>query len=272
MAESAINRSEAVARLKQRFLGPDRGKPERDNCLRFLRTALTEAGFEITGDFKTDALQWRKIAGRAEPLDVAAFRWVTGDYHVALMIDHRWAIQSSDRTNGIANIEITREPWAERVVSEAEGQPLNAPQTEIAKRVGIKNPENVRIVLCEKLPAPDDSEIREAYFRADFFSLAVALTIGHVIWVKRSENKPPVAGLINAGSTSRYDLDRIWLNRQADNQISRLVLSHELRHVQQYEAVGSIALCTAKMLHELSRAGYVDSRYERDARNYELAD
>jgi hypothetical protein len=49
------------------------------------------------------------------------------------------------------------------------------------------------------------------------------------------------------------------------------LLSHELRHVAQYEAAGGIAPFLAKHLVDLVQHGYDDSPYEVDARAHERA-
>ena len=48
------------------------------------------------------------------------------------------------------------------------------------------------------------------------------------------------------------------------------ILSHELRHVAQYEQAGGIAPFLATHLANLAQHGYHDSPYEVDARAHEL--
>jgi hypothetical protein len=52
---------------------------------------------------------------------------------------------------------------------------------------------------------------------------------------------------------------------------SRRLLSHELRHVHQYEDAGSIAAYIPRYLGQIVDVGYFDAPFERDARAHELA-
>jgi hypothetical protein len=131
--------------------------------------------------------------------------------------------------------------WFERGVAQADGIPLDKAGIRIAKTVGVKHPERVRVVQCEEqLPIPDNQDARDAYFK--FFREAVAVTIGYVVWVRRKSMQDP--------------------------RIARLILSHELRHVQQFEQTSSIAEFVTNLLKEINCSGYRDSFYERDARNH----
>ena len=48
------------------------------------------------------------------------------------------------------------------------------------------------------------------------------------------------------------------------------LLSHELRHVHQYEQAGSAKAFLSRYISEIMRFGYMDSPYEVDARNHEV--
>jgi hypothetical protein len=48
------------------------------------------------------------------------------------------------------------------------------------------------------------------------------------------------------------------------------LLSHEFRHVHQYEKAGSIELFIEEYLRQIFHYGYVDSPYEIDARAHEF--
>ena len=52
----------------------------------------------------------------------------------------------------------------------------------------------------------------------------------------------------------------------------RRLLSHECRHVFQYEQAGSIALFLPLYLDAIVRVGYENCPFEQDARAHELAD
>ena len=55
-------------------------------------------------------------------------------------------------------------------------------------------------------------------------------------------------------------------------QMCRRLLSHECRHVFQYEQAGSIASFLPRYLESVIQVGYWDCPFERDARAHELAD
>jgi hypothetical protein len=40
-------------------------------------------------------------------------QFIGQEFHVGLMLDRRWAMQSSSATFGVARIEITRHPWVD---------------------------------------------------------------------------------------------------------------------------------------------------------------
>src|SRR4030095_10426308 len=85
-----------------------------DGCMRFIRRALKEFCIEIEGTKAgalRDAKKFKKV-DRGELGTVIVWNDVTFvDFHVGLMLDRRWAAQSSRATNGVGRIEITREPW-----------------------------------------------------------------------------------------------------------------------------------------------------------------
>jgi len=68
---------------------------------------------------------------------------------------------------------------------------------------------------------------------------ASGMTLGHAIFVRRGE--------------------------ESDVRL----MSHELRHVAQYEAAGGVAAFLAKHLADLAAHGYEDSPFEVDARAHE---
>jgi hypothetical protein len=54
--------------------------------------------------------------------------------------------------------------------------------------------------------------------------------------------------------------------------LSLRLLSHEYRHVHQYETGGSIASFVAEYLQQIALCGYGDAPLERDAKAHELSD
>jgi hypothetical protein len=97
------------------------GQPyeEPDGCIIFVKRALLEFGVEIDGRpgladarlFVTvrqgglgTVIVWKGVSvtmGAGEPR-----------FHVGLMLDRRWALQSCKGTNGVGRVEVTRNPWA----------------------------------------------------------------------------------------------------------------------------------------------------------------
>lgn len=133
--------------------------------------------------------------------------------------------------------------WAEaRARKAAEvGSALTPEEQGIARAVGVAKPERVRIeIVGDRLPMPDDPVLRAAAIRAGLLGPGmVGLTLGHSIFICRGHR-------------------------------TRRLLSHELRHVHQYEQHGSIAAFLPVYLAQVLQAGYEDAALERDARAHEL--
>jgi uncharacterized protein YqgQ len=121
-----------------------------------------------------------------------------------------------------------------------EGIPLTKEQIEIAKQVGVNQPEKVKIHEVSKIPFPENEQLSEAASQIGFLNEAMkGLTLGHSIYICKGEN-----------------------NIQ--------LLSHELRHVYQYEAFGSIPEFLVEYLKQIVLVGYENSLLEQDARNHEI--
>ena len=94
------------------------GEPyeEPEGCLTFLKRALAELGVEIEGTmeaYKRDFKLFRKVdRGHLGTMIVWKLFGGEHEFHVGLMLDQRWALQSSKITNGVGRVEITRAPWA----------------------------------------------------------------------------------------------------------------------------------------------------------------
>lgn len=123
------------------------------------------------------------------------------------------------------------------------GTPLNAAEVEIARAVGVAVPERVRVeIVGERLPMPDEPALREAALQAGLLAPGmVGLTLGYSIFICRGHK-------------------------------TRRLLSHELRHVHQYEQHGSIAGFLPVYLEQVIEVGYRDAAFERDARAHEVPD
>ena len=132
--------------------------------------------------------------------------------------------------------------WAQRVSAQAAltGAKLSPDEIRIASRVGVSSPGKVRIAVGKPFPYPEDPVLRSAAMQTGMLGPTMAgLTLGHTIFV----SAPPSIRLI----------------------------SHELRHVAQYEAAGSIQAFLSAYLAQIVHFGYEDAPYEVDARSHELS-
>ena len=97
------------------------GEPyeEPDGCMRFLKRALAVLGVEIEGTAAAMDHD-RRLFNQVDSGELGTvIMWdslVVCDneykFHVGLMLDQRWALQSSPATNGVGRVEITRAPWS----------------------------------------------------------------------------------------------------------------------------------------------------------------
>ena len=121
------------------------------------------------------------------------------------------------------------------------GVPPDAELKSIAQRVGVREPERIRIHLVDALPLPEEPRLREAALQTGLLSPSiVGLTLGHSILV---------------------------VHGHADKRL----LSHEFRHVFQYETLGSIEGFLPVYLQQLVAHGYTAAPLEQDARAHEVA-
>ena len=132
--------------------------------------------------------------------------------------------------------------WAEvRAKRAAEvGSPLTDDEKGIARAVGVTNPDLVRIeIVGDRLPMPDDPVLQAAATQAGLLGPGmVGLTLGHSIFVCQGHK-------------------------------TRRLVSHELRHVYQYEQHGSIAAFLPVYLAQVLQVGYQNAAFEQDARAHE---
>ena len=132
--------------------------------------------------------------------------------------------------------------WAHAMEGEAmrTGRPLDVATQSLARELGVREPRRVRVVVVDRVPLPDEPALRAAALQVGLSqSTATGITLGHAIFVRRGS--------------------------EADVRL----LSHELRHVAQYEAAGGIPAFLAKHLVDLATHGYEDSPFEVDARAHE---
>lgn len=132
--------------------------------------------------------------------------------------------------------------WAQGEESAAlrAGKPLPAQLQAIAKGNGVKLPQNIRLVVVDEIPLPREQPLAGAAARLGLASSwAAGLTLGYAVFVARGYEADP------------------------------RILSHELRHVAQYEACGGIPRFLGVHLADMLERGYQDSRFEVDARAHE---
>lgn len=132
--------------------------------------------------------------------------------------------------------------WAEdhSAQVQAEGIPLTAEQIDIAKQVGVTSPEKIKILMTDKIPFPQHEQLSAAAKQIGFLSEEMkGLTLGHSIYL-------------------------------CEDMLNDQVLSHELRHVYQYEVFGSIQGFLVEYLKQIVLVGYENSLLEQDARQHEL--
>jgi hypothetical protein len=133
--------------------------------------------------------------------------------------------------------------WAEHQsqVAIERGLPLQEPGLALALRVGVRQPERIRVSVVDRLPIPDDVILRSAAIQTGLLGPnMIGLTLGYAV-------------LICRGHEAR----------------SR-VLSHEFRHVHQYEVAGSIAGFLPRYLRQIVAYGYANAPLEIDACTHEL--
>lgn len=134
--------------------------------------------------------------------------------------------------------------WAEATAEYAamSGRPLEAAEQALARRVGVVQPDKIRLLVVDQMPYPEHPLLQVAAMATDFLGpQSLGLTLGHTVVVRRGHE-----------STRLY--------------------SHEFRHVHQYEQAGSIAAFLPVYLEQLVEDGYADAPLEQDARAHEIAD
>lgn len=134
--------------------------------------------------------------------------------------------------------------WAQARALEVsqEGTALNEDGIAIARRAGVQRPELVRIAIVDSLPLPEEAHLKAAALQTGLLGPGmVGLTLGHSVFICRGHQ-------------------------------TRRLLSHELRHVYQYEVHGSIAEFLPVYLQQIADVGYANAPFEIDAREHEQGD
>ncbi len=131
--------------------------------------------------------------------------------------------------------------WAEAQSLEirAGGQSLNEEEIALARAVGVISPQYIRVKLVECLPLPEDAELREVALAAGLLGPGmIGLTLGYGIYL-------------------------------CHGHVANRLLSHECRHVYQYESAGSISAYLPVYLGQIAEYGYEAAPLEIDARSHE---
>ncbi len=132
--------------------------------------------------------------------------------------------------------------WAEQEATRVaqSGAALTEQGQELARRVGVRNPERIRVLIVDALPLPDEPALRAAALEVGMLGPDMTgLTLGHSVFIRQGYG-------------------------------TRELLSHEFRHVHQYEEAGSIAAFLPRYLAQVVQLGYTDAPLEQDARAYEI--
>lgn len=120
------------------------------------------------------------------------------------------------------------------------GSPLSDDEFQLAKAVGVACPGKIRIKAVQSLPLPDDPEMRRVAIETGLLGPEmIGVTFGYGIFVR-------------------------------DGCVTNRLISHECRHVYQYEQAGSIEAFLPEYLRQIATVGYHDAPFEIDARRHEL--
>ena len=131
--------------------------------------------------------------------------------------------------------------WAEAQYSTIaqEGQPLNEVLLAVARSVGVLHPKLIRVSEVPSLPLPEDIELKQAALATGLLGPGmVGLTLGYGVYICQGHGNVRL-------------------------------LSHEFRHVHQYEQAGSIADFLPVYLQQIVTFGYNNAPFEIDARAHE---
>ena len=121
----------------------------------------------------------------------------------------------------------------------ATGRPLIQQELALATAVGVRSPDRVRVAEVLVFPQPSHPELRVAADQTGLLGPNMAgVTFGYAIFLKRG-------------------------------QLNNRLLSHELRHVHQYETAGSIAAFLPIYLQQIVTVGYARAPFELDAQRHE---
>ncbi len=121
--------------------------------------------------------------------------------------------------------------WAETVAAEVatNGTPLSDDGLSVASSVEVSHPSRVRILMVDRCPKPSDPELQTAASQAGLLGpTTTGLTLGYSVLIR-------------------------------NGHMSRRLLSHECRHVYQFEHAGSIVGVSTIVLridHSVRQLGF----------------
>ena len=147
-------------------------------------------------------------------------------------------MQSQKLTNPFETVVRFAAEWAreqeQRIL--AEGQPLSADQVADARAAGVREPERVRVLRVDEVPAPPNPILKAMAAQVEFLPAAPSgLTFQYGIFVR------------------------------ADRGQDRYLVAHELVHTSQYERLGGIVPFLRDYIKECATLGYRESSLEREA-------
>ena len=120
------------------------------------------------------------------------------------------------------------------------GSPLSEEGIRLATAVGVSNANKIRICMVPKLPLPEDPMLQQVALQTGLLGdNMIGITFGYGIYL-------------------------------CDGYVSNSLVSHECRHVYQYEAASSIDAFLPIYLHQIATVGYDNAPYEIDARAHEI--
>ncbi|EUC70002.1 hypothetical protein Y017_11295 [Alcanivorax sp. 97CO-5] len=134
--------------------------------------------------------------------------------------------------------------WAKKHhdLIQVEGVELNDAGADMARSVGVEDPNRIRVMLVDEIPFREDPVIYRIAKSVGMFSGQVmGITFGHSIYI--------VKGCESAQ-----------------------LFSHEFRHVYQYETLGSIQDFMEVYLEQVLEFSYDKAPLELDARQFEITE
>ena len=120
------------------------------------------------------------------------------------------------------------------------GESLTPTEIELANQMGVNRPELIRLQMVERLPMPEHPLLAQAAIGTGLLGPGIiGLTLGYGIYICRG------------------------------HRTTQLV-SHECRHVYQYEQAGSIGAFLGVYLQQIAQHGYARAPLEIDAYSHQL--